>query len=604
MAGYNSPFGSSSSTSSLLRSAASAQASIQAYEDQIAADQWDNSIKTYDDFLSYASYLESRASNSSDPSTQLSYQKKIDSAQKGFMSNEIQRQSTAIAEGQGTTAGKYNLVSNLYDQAVSAGLYDKAQELRLQADNLYIQAQNEAISAANAARTQSEKLAKANVASYKELVDGLESSLENFNNNYVRAGKKTAQRMLSEFAKEMNDKYDLGLEAGQQPNYFDIVSGVTRAINGQYHLAAEIAQTYDPSVAVDLKNKATETLTSINTIYGTMDYQQLQNFARFGAEQVSYNTAPDFQAQQGGAGGDVNPQMGYRAVPGGVEPLISLDSSYGLSEGTTNLAGDAEKRIKELGMNILDTYDNGTSFKVALGDKSPDWLKKILPANATTVVTANNLLSGGFGLQFEADSQTTDGKAVYSITKDNSGKNSLAETTNLGDKIVYQDENFNEADMAPKSVFEKVSSSPVGKAASAAYGAAGDMLQYGLRAANPVASGLLEAGKGLIGGLFGGQASAQSLTPTYKYKGPLFDISTQETQQTIKLPELKPLPKISTVQPKQAQPVAPKTVNPQQTASVQTGTAPKLQATATNIQGSKTGNISISSKPSSGSISF
>lgn len=134
------------STSSLLRSAATAAAKQRDYEDALAAYEWTNSVKTYADYVAYDNYLSNRMNAAIDPGDKLSYQKKIDSARSGYISNEIQRQSINVVEGKISNPDKYNRMVQLYHWAADSGQNDLAQSLRGRIDSLSVTIQNEQLS--------------------------------------------------------------------------------------------------------------------------------------------------------------------------------------------------------------------------------------------------------------------------------------------------------------------------------------------------------------------------------------------------------------------------------------------------------------------------
>ena len=204
MAGYNSPFGSNSSTSSLLRSAASTQSSIQSYEDQVAAYNWDNSAKTEADFQEYKAYLDNRAQTTTDPSKQITYMNKVNSARSGFISNEIQRQSINVIEGAGSNLDKYNRMVDLFNMAADAGDYDQMQSLRLQLDNLDITIQNERKAAVSSSRSYASSYNKAIDTQVKDAVDQTKSDITEILSEYQRLGP-------TEFSKQNDGADALGL---------------------------------------------------------------------------------------------------------------------------------------------------------------------------------------------------------------------------------------------------------------------------------------------------------------------------------------------------------------------------------------------------------
>lgn len=140
-------------TTGLLKSAASAKKKIQAQQDALVAFDWENSAQTYEDFQEYSKYLQDRADATTDASQALTINKTITSARKSYVSNELQRQSMAVAEGRATTTDKLNSVYNFYQQAVDNGDMNLAQNLASQYDSLTVQIQNEALAAQNAAST-------------------------------------------------------------------------------------------------------------------------------------------------------------------------------------------------------------------------------------------------------------------------------------------------------------------------------------------------------------------------------------------------------------------------------------------------------------------
>ena len=188
MAGSNSPFSSGSSISSLMRSATSAADKIQSYWDAVAAYQWDNSVKSYQDFLDYSTYLDGKMTSTTDPMTSLTYQKKIDSARSGYISNEIQRQSINVIEGAGSNIDKYGQMTELYYQAADAGQYDLAQSLRLQLDNLSVTIQNEQKAAMAGSSAYSAEVAKSIDNQVKDAVQTIQDNADGLTKEFQRLG--------------------------------------------------------------------------------------------------------------------------------------------------------------------------------------------------------------------------------------------------------------------------------------------------------------------------------------------------------------------------------------------------------------------------------
>lgn len=163
------------SVSSLLKSAESTRKKVRQQEDAIAAYQWESSAQTYDDFVEYSKYLNERATTSSDPSEALTYQGKVRSARRSFVSNEVQREQMAIMEGRGNTQTKMEAIRRLWDMAMENEDYNLAQNLVSQYDTLSIKLQNEQEQAAKDAQARMSDY----VSNNKKAVDKLFKDLEN-----------------------------------------------------------------------------------------------------------------------------------------------------------------------------------------------------------------------------------------------------------------------------------------------------------------------------------------------------------------------------------------------------------------------------------------
>lgn len=188
MAGSNSPFSSGGSVSSLVKSAQTQAQKIQDYNDALVDYEWQNSTKTYADWLSYNQYLQTQSNNNTDPMAALKYVKKQDTARSAYISNEIQRQSIDVIEGNITSTEKYGRMADLYYEATSAGQYDLAQGLRLQLDNLSVTIQNEAKAAISANKEMARELAKQIDDQVKDATDQIKSNASTVVDMYTRLG--------------------------------------------------------------------------------------------------------------------------------------------------------------------------------------------------------------------------------------------------------------------------------------------------------------------------------------------------------------------------------------------------------------------------------
>lgn len=117
------------SISSLLKAAEATRKKQQAYEDEVMAFNWSNSSKTPDEWSEYQDYLSQRQQQSSDPSEELSYAKRLKTVEDGFVSAEIEREAIRVLEGTGTKQDQLVKVSQLLERAIERGNYDLAQNL-------------------------------------------------------------------------------------------------------------------------------------------------------------------------------------------------------------------------------------------------------------------------------------------------------------------------------------------------------------------------------------------------------------------------------------------------------------------------------------------
>lgn len=223
------------STSSLLRSASSQRKKVLAQQDAEVEYEYSLGFKTYEDYRDYDRYLEKRAKSSTDPGAALSLQKKRNSAFRGYMSNEIQRQSISVLEGRQTNVDKYNAMYQLYQSAVANGMYDQAQTLYLQLGNLDKTIQNEAMAAASGARSA----ATAAFTAVKDEVKAHEAALKGLGDILSSVGPDGFDKTLQDkgVQQELLNMYpDLApvFNAGGQIGFFDIANGIAESMKDTY----------------------------------------------------------------------------------------------------------------------------------------------------------------------------------------------------------------------------------------------------------------------------------------------------------------------------------------------------------------------------------
>ncbi len=120
----------SATVSSILRTAESARNKKMQLDDDLAAYKWANSEQTLEDFEEYREYLTKRMNVTNDPAKTLALQNKVNSARRGYVSNEVQRSAIGVLEGNSTLYDKRSTLLTLYQTAVANGDLNLAQNLR------------------------------------------------------------------------------------------------------------------------------------------------------------------------------------------------------------------------------------------------------------------------------------------------------------------------------------------------------------------------------------------------------------------------------------------------------------------------------------------
>lgn len=130
-------------TSALLKTQKSRQQEIWNQEDALRDYEWTLSDKSPEAYAAYVQHYKNRMNNpQADGDKMLTYQKRLTSANKAYVSNEIQRASIDIIEGRQPEEYKIQVLEQMYIQAYQLGDMDLAQSLRYQLDNQYVQQQN------------------------------------------------------------------------------------------------------------------------------------------------------------------------------------------------------------------------------------------------------------------------------------------------------------------------------------------------------------------------------------------------------------------------------------------------------------------------------
>lgn len=516
-------FGNSSS-SALIKSANTAASQIASYNDSLAEYEYQLSAKTDDDLQTYQNYLNKRidtlntSGTVTDASKALSLTKSLTSAISTNTSTNITRENIQIMAGNGTLTDKYNTIVSQYQRAVGIGDDALAQSLESQAYSVSQSIQSQAQTAADAATALAKAGASSTAGSQEHIATNLQVSLQQLNNDIKNSGQKDFNSTVAKWVSTNSSTLTalgVALPKGAQPNYFDIVNGVAGAIYNAHMLAYSAELPYNPDSAQTYYNDAMKLATGISTLptlAGAKSVQDIQEAAADPAR-FAYDEASGKFVQTQQTGNQVT-------QTGQVQPTYS-----GSVNKAVVLSPQQTAQMTKFGLNF-DTQTGGTvnnGVRVQSTDATPPWLSKILGKNGVT-----NAYSVNGNLQFEADSASGTGKAVYTIVSDPSGKHGVYESDNTGDRLLGGDQGFNDN----PATSAKQSQGFLSRLGNSVENSAGNILggALGLFGGHANASALINAGQSQLQIAAANAAAARAMVSAAP--SPLPDINTNPIPQS------------------------------------------------------------------------
>lgn len=406
-------------TTALLRTASNLRQQIAAYQDRQAAIEFSSGLPTDSSTAAYLDYLQKRADELqsaggvSNLSTAMTLMERAKSAQSQNISFNVTVATNQVLYGGAPPTTRLQAYQIGYSRAIAIGDQDLALRMDegVASTNQQIQLENQ--TAIDKMIATGKRNANDASASYTALASNLKKSLATFNEDYINAGQGRANKLLGKFVQNLRDslsqsygpnsdivaQLDQAIADKVQPNYFDVVSGVSLMIQTAEMSAAQVLQPVDPVKAQDLFETATASVGKIDTIFGTMNIDQV-NSASNSPNSFSLALDPDFVSpnSQNGSGGQQNPITGYQVgfiTNGGkiadttINPIFSSTTSVETPKDTAD-------KLAKLGLSVTST--KGNTFEVAGTNQTPDWLKQVLPPNSITHIIADN----NGNLQFEA----------------------------------------------------------------------------------------------------------------------------------------------------------------------------------------------------------
>lgn len=387
----------SGSVSSLVRSANTLQNQIATYNDSLQASTYAASAKDDGSYASYKQYLEGRikvlqgTGSVSDAEKSLSLSNLLRTATNSNISTTILRENIQVMAGNATLTDKYNVVREEFSRAVSIGDMGTAQSLESQAYSISQQIQYQAQQAAAASVSLAKASSSAAVSYQGEVVTSLDNGLKELNNAAKNMSEKDFNKYSQDWVKSNSGTFSaLGvvLPKGAQPNYWDIVQGVTGAKYTALILQAQAEAPIDTQRATNYATSAqliNEGATQIDTLGGKLTLQELQQAAQDPNMFAYNNTTGKYDKTQ---------VEGYQYITttasNGKQSKTLAPLYSGIVSGTAAsqfyyLTAKETSQLGKLGFNITAKVNpNGTvgsGITVQATGKSPAWLKSIFGNN-------------------------------------------------------------------------------------------------------------------------------------------------------------------------------------------------------------------------------
>lgn len=442
MASLTSNFG-NANASSLLRSARSLQTQIQAYQDDVQALTYANSAYTDSAFASYQDYLSKRinALNSTgsiaDATKAITMTKTLEGATHSNISASITRENIQIMAGKANLQDKYSLIVGQYQRAMGIGDLTLAQTLEKQAydvdQQIQYQGQQAATAAATLARAGNGRTSGTGGVSYQgEVVSNLKAGISYLNGLSKNASEKELNTTLKNYVKEAAPALNaLGVHIdATQPNYWDVIHGITGAIYNAQVLKAQAESSSNPLVAKTYATEAANYLngqTKIQTLAGSLTVQDIMQAQQDPAMFAFDNTTGTYKKSL---------QTGYQYMnftnADGTQSSNLVPTYSGMTQRSQFnkvffLSPTQTTQMTKLGLNFSENKNGttGDGVQVQLSGNSPQWLKQMLGENGL----ANMFTDQNGFLNFKGAASSGEGSSSFTLAQDDKGLQGVYEHT-------------------------------------------------------------------------------------------------------------------------------------------------------------------------------
>lgn len=437
------------SAPSLVKSAATLQNEEAEYNDEIAKINWDNSGYTDAAFQEYQTYLQGRVGTLTSDGTPTDLTKAAEMTQDivtathSNISYHIQQDNIQVmSQGDGGTASGYlskmNVIGAQYQTAVSIGDTTLADSLESQYYSVSQSYQSALQTSATAATTLANAQDSTGAANNEHVATTLTDQLKQLNTALSEAGPNGTNTAIQNWMKSSNvvatmKTLGVTVPGGAQPNYFDIVSGVTQAMaNSHYQAYLALQGSTDASAPLDAQTYYQDAanlmggVTKVSTMAGDMTLQDVQTASANPKMYVASENADGTWAYKQSSIVGYTTQGTTTNVNGQTVPNVVPEYSGTLSKATANQSD--VNSLQKLGFTVLtksgSSISNGYQVE-ANTNKLPTYLQKLMPSkNATFYVQA--MANGSYQFVLPNSSGASQ---IISLATDGTGKTGAFDTT-------------------------------------------------------------------------------------------------------------------------------------------------------------------------------
>lgn len=450
--------------SALVKSAAGIASQIADYNDKMAALKWNSSAQTVADYTEYSSYLQGRIGNLqssgslANASKAISMTGSLQSANRSYVSNEIQRVSIGVLEGSATPVDKQSTIVGLYQQAVANGDTNLAQNLIQQYDSLNQQIQYNA----QQAQTAGEALYKANATAQKQgydsAIQALQSHLDTVSRDYSQGG----QGVITANLKKLAGNLGIQIPTGSAANNGSLIEGVINTIAKYHSLAAESVANTDASAYMNEMQTASDIINNVRSfnVGGTQfTLQDAQFYAQHPEAYFQTTTGLDAEGR---------PKYGLKQAAvtgynydaqGNIVPTFSANDQTSLA-GDKNGQDQAVKDLQGAGFTVKMNAD-GTMTATQSTDGRNAFFQNATKDYGVSKGTQFIVTKTNQGYQFAPITDKNGNQQLLMLAKDATGKfglynNNFNKTTGTsGFDLIGQFSGYNPINVGLRTAAER-----------------------------------------------------------------------------------------------------------------------------------------------------